>query len=376
MKWKMRFGICLLAALMLGGCGGNRTEPEDSASQQDEERVIDESKIHIETADDVKARQESEGSQETEAPEGQVVSYLTGEYVPEAVGRRRPVAVMLNNIQDAVPQSGIANAGVVYEAPVEGDITRLMGIFEDYDDLTKIGSVRSCRDYYIFYAMEFDAIYAHYGQAAYAVPYLEQDFVHNLSGLSSYGSEVYYRTTDRVAPHNAYTSYEGIQKGIELCGYSQEYSADYDGHYQFAKVGESVELENGTVANKVSLDCYSVNKPWFEYDASTQTYKRFQYGGPQIDELTQEQLAYDNIILQYSSYKVYDQNGYLNIDPITAGTGKYITHGKAIDIRWEKDAPYGVTHYIDGNEQEIRLNTGKTWVAIILNDETDSIAIS
>lgn len=73
---------------------------------------------------------------------------------------------------------------------------------------------------------------------------------------------------------------------------------------------------------------------------------------------------------------MYDQNGYLNIDPITAGTGKYITHGKAIDIRWEKDAPYGVTHYIDGNEQEIRLNTGKTWVAIILNDETDSIAIS
>ena len=48
-----------------------------------------------------------------------------------------------------------------------------MGIFEDYDNLEKIGSVRSCRDYYIFYAMEFEAIYAHFGQAAYALPYLE-----------------------------------------------------------------------------------------------------------------------------------------------------------------------------------------------------------
>ena len=62
-------------------------------------------------------------------------SYLTGEYVSPAIGQRRPVAVMLNNIQAAVPQAGIANAGVVYEAPVEGGITRLMGIFEDYDNL-------------------------------------------------------------------------------------------------------------------------------------------------------------------------------------------------------------------------------------------------
>ena len=102
----------------------------------------------------------------------QVKSYLTGLDVPESIGRQRPVAVMLNNIKGGCPQSGIANAGVVYEAPVEGEITRLMGIFEDYQNLERIGSVRSCRDYYIFYANEFDAIYSHYGQSAYAVPFL------------------------------------------------------------------------------------------------------------------------------------------------------------------------------------------------------------
>ena len=68
-----------------------------------------------------------------------VKSYLTGLDVPESEGRVRPVAVMLNNIKQGCPQSGIANAGVVYEAPVEGDITRLMGIFEDYKDLERIG---------------------------------------------------------------------------------------------------------------------------------------------------------------------------------------------------------------------------------------------
>ena len=55
-----------------------------------------------------------------------VKSYLTGLDVPESEGRVRPVAVMLNNIKQGCPQSGIANAGVVYEAPVEGDIISFM----------------------------------------------------------------------------------------------------------------------------------------------------------------------------------------------------------------------------------------------------------
>ena len=45
----------------------------------------------------------------------------------------------------------------------------MMGIFEDYRGMEKIGSVRSCRDYYIDFAKEFDAVYIHYGQAVYAM---------------------------------------------------------------------------------------------------------------------------------------------------------------------------------------------------------------
>ena len=67
--------------------------------------------------------------------EMQVTSYLTGEDVPESVGRRRPIAVMLGNDTNGAPQSGTGNAGVIYEAPVEGGITRLMAVIEDYDNL-------------------------------------------------------------------------------------------------------------------------------------------------------------------------------------------------------------------------------------------------
>lgn len=83
-------------------------------------------------------------------PEGMVYSYLTGEPVPEEIGRRRPAAVMINNIEACLPHWGLSHAGVYYEAPVEGGISRIMAIFEDYDSVERIGSVRSCRNYFIF----------------------------------------------------------------------------------------------------------------------------------------------------------------------------------------------------------------------------------
>ena len=162
---------------------------------------------------------------EEKQEETQVKSYLTGENVPESIGRRRPVAVMMGNNSVGAPQSGIGHAGVVYEAPVEGNITRLMGILEDYDELERIGSVRSCRDYYLFYANEFNAIYAHYGQAAYALPYLEQHVIDNLNGIQI-GKLAFFRTTDRKAPHNAYTDASHLQAGIDAMGYSQEYKEE------------------------------------------------------------------------------------------------------------------------------------------------------
>ena len=64
----------------------------------------------------------------------------------------------------------------------------------------------------------------HYGQSAYAVPLLEQDFVDNLSGLSSIGDIVFYRSSDRVAPHNAYASAKGIDEGIKRMDYDTKYS--------------------------------------------------------------------------------------------------------------------------------------------------------
>ncbi|MCC8067940.1 MAG: DUF3048 domain-containing protein [Clostridiales bacterium] len=333
------------------------------------------------------------GVQASEESDGMVRSFLTGKLVPESIGRSRPIAVMINNIQNALPQSGISNAEIVYEAPVEGSITRLMAIMEDYQDVERIGSVRSCREYYVYFAREFEATYLHYGHAVYATGVLNLDDTIRLSGMADYdliydgeGDIVYYRSDDFESPHNVFTNYEMIQAGLEYKGYSTEYSDEYlsSGHYQFAGDDEVITLDGGTDAGTVAPG-YSYNNSYFLYDSETGKYTRYQYDDVQIDMYTGKALTYDNIIFQYCSWEKWDDNGYLDINVYSGGSGKYITRGKAIDITWSKDnadssysyadGNFGVTHYYDSDGNEITLNQGKTWVCIILDSDADSVSI-
>ncbi len=335
------------------------------------EQVIEETTKTIETTTPVETTTEPKT---TVSREGMMSSYLTGEWIDEAIGKRRPVAVMLNNIKVAVPQSGIEKAGVVYEAPVEGGITRLMGIFEDYDSLTKIGSVRSARTYYVYFAKEFDSIYVHYGEANYATPLLSSSHIQNLSGLEGVGNVVYYRTSDRKAPHNAYTSAEGLQKGVEAMKYRANYEDSYTGHYKFAADGENITLANGAPVVKLTPG-YAINSPWFEYNSEDGLFYRFQYNTKQIDQETGNQLAYKNIIMQFCDTRAIGDTEYLDITVSGSGKGKYLTNGQVIDITWKKDTEFGPTRYYDSEGKEITLNQGKTWVCIVQSNRTDKIVI-
>jgi len=305
--------------------------------------------------------------------DGKVKSYLTGKWVDASIGMRRPVAVVLSNIITAVPQSGIEYADVVFETPVEGGITRLIGIFENYDALKKIGSVRSARLYHVYIALEFDAVFAHFGSAVYADKLLAESFVHNLSGLAGESSLTYYRTDDRKAPHNAYSSGEGITKGIAYKKYRTGYDENYSGHFKFAEDGVKVEPTDGVAATLVKPG-YNNNSPWFEYNAEDGKYYRFQFENKQIDAETNNQLAYDNIIFQVVDYYDYG-DGYYYIYNQGSGAGKYITGGKCIDITWTKDEEFGITKYYTLAGEELTINQGKTWISLIFDTNVNKIIV-
>ncbi|MCR4658000.1 MAG: DUF3048 domain-containing protein [Lachnospiraceae bacterium] len=314
--------------------------------------------------------------------DGMMRSYLSGLPVDEKIGNRRPVAIMLNNLEAAQPMSGVSYADVVYEYVVEGGITRLMGLFENYDGLEKIGSVRSCREYFVYTALEFDAIYMHFGQAAYAVDLLAQDYVDNLNGLGEAGDTCFYRTTDRQAPHNVYTSDAGITAGIKKLGYREDHYESFKGKFNFCDLNETITNEYGGSAKHIEPN-YKINKPWFDYNEETGKYDRYQYGGPQIDDVTGEQLSYDNVILQYNKWAQLDQKDYLAFDCHSGGIIQYCTKGKFTVGTWKRDVESAKdgnvdtapVRYYDMEGNEIKINNGKTFVCVIQDTALDDIVL-
>lgn len=308
-------------------------------------------------------------------PEGYIQSDISGQYISPEMAKKRPVAVIFNNTKVAVPQSGISQADVIYEAPMEGGDVRLLGIFQDYSNLEKIGSVRSARTYFIAFALEYDAIFTHYGKAWTSEYLLNEKFVHNLDGTGGVGSTVFYRTSDRKAPHNAYASTEGILAGVEKMKYSLEHDADYKNHFQFTTTSVPTNLTDGTEAGYVKPG-YSINKSWFEYNAEEEVYYRFQFEGAHIDEMNNQQLKVKNIIIQYTPCTIYEGSSYLNLNVWDGGNGYYITNGKAVPITWKKESQYGATRYYDKNGKEIQLNPGKTWVSVVETSRKDKTVIA
>ena len=116
-------------------------------------------------------------------------NYLTG--MPFADGAdktARPVAVMINNLKIAHPQSGLTNADIIYEAVTEGGITRLMAVYSDINKIEKVGPVRSARHDYVEIAKGMNAIFGHWGGSnengfTLAYPTIKTLGVNNIAGM-------------------------------------------------------------------------------------------------------------------------------------------------------------------------------------------------
>ncbi len=366
-RFILPFSVLIFAVCLLAACSGKeKIDPDVVRTSGDVIVMEDIAAEETQSVGIVLRESEDDGPEETseaedrEIADGMVTSYLTGLLVPDYQGTRRPIAVMMSNDREALPQYGINRAGVVYEAPVEGGINRYMALIENYDGLERIGSCRSTRTYYTYFAKEWDAILVHYGQSTFAEPYL--DNVDNINGLQGAGTGAFYRSSDKKSPHNAYTSADLIEECIEKAGYDPYYDDDYEGHFQFADIDDQYIPSQG-LAYKVKPG-YAINAPWFEYQPDSGTYHRFQYGEHHYGD--EGLITCKNIIFQYCPIGYYSTTEYLDINVHADDQyGYYFTNGHYETITWKKDGEFGVTHYYDMDGNEIKLNPGKTWICII-----------
>ena len=280
-------------------------------------------------------------------------------------GTERPIAVMIDNHIDAMPQAGLLEADIVYEIIVEGGETRLMLILQG-KDVDKIGPVRSSRHYFLDYALENDAIYVHYGWSPQAQSDISTLGVNNINGIYE-SEESFWRVSDKYAPHNAVTSTENIVKIAEREGYRTTTSQDPVLNYVVAEV----ELEDGEIANNITIPYSYVNTVEYVYDEELKEYVRYSRGEKQVDWDTGKTITTKNIIIEkIDNWTINDgtSSGRQTIDNTKEVDGYYITNGKAIPITCTKTTRSSKTVYKDLEGNEIDVNDGKTFIQICPED--------
>lgn len=356
--------LVFLISAALTGCGQNENNEngEETGSQ-----TVAVSDTRPETA--------AQTSAETEKNPGddynfELVNRLTGMPLSsKELHNQRPIAVMINNIHISCPQIGLRNADVIYECTVEGGITRLMMLTTDYKSLGTIGSIRSCREYYLDMAANHDAIYVHIGGSKSGYENIKNRQVNDIDGLTT---NMYFRDPDRLKnmgyEHSAMSNGERISKAIETKNYRTEYKDGDSTSLKFIPYNEEQNsTENGSAATNIKIPYTSVHQPRFEYDESTGKYSRYQFiEEKHIDGETGEQLTFDNvIIIQCKHSPKNDEKNRINVDMTGTGKGYYASNGKYIPITWEKsnvDAPMKLKTS-DGSE--LMLNCGKTFINIV-----------
>ncbi len=283
-----------------------------------------------------------------------VASRLTGVQIEPKLNELPSTAVMIENSPDARPQSGLQQAGVVFEAIAEGGITRFLAVYQESSP-AHIGPVRSVRPYYLDFLAPFDAPIAHAGGSAEALAQLRSQKFKDLEAFQN--PNYYQRVTNRYAPHNLYTSRQKLLQLQKAKGWNK---SKYTGF-----VRKNEEKPKGKPTAKTinfSISSFLYN-PRFDYDPKTNSYPRSLAGKPHKDEKTGKRIAPKVVIAivtphHYAGiYSVYKLTG--------SGTAYIFQDGKVTKGIWEKKNRKSQFKFGDKNGSPLGINPGQTWLSLV-----------
>lgn len=277
-------------------------------------------------------------------------SNLTGLEVDEAVNKRPVTAIMVENSLRARPQSGLLEAGVVFEAIAEGGITRFAALYQD-EEPDYIGPVRSARTPWLRWVLGFDATYAHAGGSAEALQLIRNWNIKDMDSMRNPSG--YWRISSRAAPHNLYTSIERLRTVQNERGFGE---AKYTSLERKEKEEPAGTATAGQIDLNVSHGNYNVR---YEWDKPSNTYKRFNGGAAHTDERSGEQIAPKVVVALVMNQ---GRSGvYYTYDTIGSGPVYIFQDGRVIEGRWHKSSNEDQFKFTNQNGDPVKLNPGQTW---------------
>ena len=361
MKKCMCFFMVSMLVLGLAACG--KSDSESSESVQPEVPVSS-----------------SEAAPTPEEP-ALDVAFLTGlEKGADYPEGQRALAVMINNLSSArqYPHRGLSDAQIVVEMEANAQITRLMGIYEDYKSMPEVGQVRSAREQFFQLILPYQMFFVHDGPAEYTEPvnimlnnydYAEFDLQPFYSGLTwwdnSYNASQEYRE---------FTSGENITNVIEDNNLddARKYSSSI---FHFVPYNQPARVPEGGTSNSFTIQHTPGYNTSFDYDSSSHLYKMSMFNSsngavePYIDTNNNEQLAFTNVLALYATFEIYPDTGNEALPKISfvGGPGYYLTEGGYEFIIWEKGSPEAPLRLYKGDKsgEEIQINPGTTYLGLV-----------
>lgn len=309
----------------------------------------------------------------------------------------RIVGVMVNNIcnsrrQNARPQRGIAAADLLIESRVEGGITRLCAVYHNVDAIPEVGPVRSGRDQFLQLLMPWQALYCHDGESEACTKFISvYDYAGlNLGGKGYFGTPVHPLTAHRdprggevAYEHTEFTSGKEIRVSAQQAGMGLEYPYE-ETFFRFAdyRTGAENTLEGMPEAGQVEISHSEAYKTRFRYDPAGRKYRMQMYSPAAaawqdgVDELTGRQLTFDNLAVCFAPIAPYpgDAGDVQQVQYVQGGEALLFTRGRVQTGYWQKASPQHPLYLCAEDGTQLCFNRGKSYLAIVDEDERAGFA--
>lgn len=278
----------------------------------------------------------------------------TAETVVQVVG------VMIDNHVDAWPQSGVAKAKIVYEAVVEGGITRYFALYDSVQDVAEVGPVRSARVYFLDWIQEYgDGLYVHSGGSPQALAAIKPRGVFDANEF--FWGRYFWRASHHYAPHNLYISGDNWQAMLAQRQASTTLFTP-DKAWKYAAGVGSTAATNYDLFVTFSTG-YEVG---WKYNSSSLQYQRSINNKKEKDRDGSEIWA-RNLVVQVTDVAdiANDDKGRQEVKTVGSGKAIVLKKGGVLYGTWSKKSITDRTRFYDNNGQEIIFTPGNTWVEVV-----------
>lgn len=291
-------------------------------------------------------------------------SPLSGVGLADQALTTRPVtAIMIENSPDARPQSGLKDAGVVYEAIAEGGITRFIALYQESRP-GLIGPVRSVRPYYVEWAAAYDAAVAHIGGSAKALQMIRSGS-YGVDLDQFFNSGAYWRASDRRAPHNVYTNFDRLDQLNAAKGKTTS---------TFTPLTRKEDAKSDApTATHVTLPISSAwYKVEYDYDAASNSYLRKVGGEPHMDREAGQLQPKTVVAIVVSASRVLEDGYREQIGTTGSGKAFVFQDGTVTEAVWHRPDVKSQLTFVDTTGKPLGLNRGQTWITALPSSKVPS----